>query len=143
MSASSSSRRARATSSAARAAELAEAARGRAKIVAVTVDADDAALDVLVEALKPDVLQLHGGETPERVGEVKARYGLPVMKAFAGPHGARISTASMPIAASPTGCSSTPSRRKVRSFPAATAWPSTGGLSPRLTARSITCFPVD
>lgn len=67
---------------AARAAELAGAARGRAKIVAVTVDADDAALDALVETLEPDVLQLHGRETPDRVSEVKARHGLPVMKAF-------------------------------------------------------------
>jgi phosphoribosylanthranilate isomerase len=32
--------------------------------------------------MSPDMLQLHGGETPERVSAVKARYGLPVMKAF-------------------------------------------------------------
>ena len=65
-----------------RAARLADAARGRAKIVAVTVDAEDAALDPLVEAVKPDVLQLHGEETPERVQHVRARYGLPVLKAL-------------------------------------------------------------
>ncbi len=57
-------------------------ARGRAKAVAVTVDADDTTLDGIVAALKPDMLQLHGVETPERVRAVKARYGLPVMKAF-------------------------------------------------------------
>lgn len=62
---------------------LREAARGRAKAVAVTVDADDAFLDGIVEAMAPDMLQLHGRETPERVAEVKARYGLPVMKALA------------------------------------------------------------
>ena len=61
---------------------LREAARGRAKAVAVTVDADDVALDAIVAAMSPDMLQLHGNETPERVAEVKARYGLPVMKAF-------------------------------------------------------------
>lgn len=57
-------------------------ASGRAKAVAVTVDADDATLDEIVTVLKPDVLQLHGKETAERVAEVRARYGLPVIKAF-------------------------------------------------------------
>jgi phosphoribosylanthranilate isomerase len=61
---------------------LRQAARGRAKAVAVTVDADDATLDGIVAAVSPDMLQLHGKETPERVAAVKARYGLPVMKAF-------------------------------------------------------------
>lgn len=65
-----------------RAAELAEVARGRATIVAVTVDADDAFLDEIVGKLRPDLLQLHGRETPERVAEVRARYDLPVMKAL-------------------------------------------------------------
>ncbi|HKL04333.1 MAG TPA: phosphoribosylanthranilate isomerase [Roseovarius sp.] len=49
--------------------------------VALTVDADDAMLDALTEQVPLDMLQLHGSETPERVAEVKARYGLPVMKA--------------------------------------------------------------
>jgi phosphoribosylanthranilate isomerase len=49
--------------------------------VALTVDADDAALDALVEAVPLDMLQLHGHESPARVAEVRARYGLPVMKA--------------------------------------------------------------
>lgn len=61
---------------------LRQAARGRAKAVAVTVDADDDALDGIVAAVAPDILQLHGKETPERVAAVKARYGLPVIKAF-------------------------------------------------------------
>ena len=61
---------------------LRQAARGKAAAVAVTVDADDAFLDRIVEAMQPDMLQLHGKETPERVAEVKARYALPVMKAF-------------------------------------------------------------
>lgn len=62
---------------------LREAARNRAKAVAVTVDADDAFLDAIVAAMAPDMLQLHGSEGPERVAGVKARYGLPVMKALA------------------------------------------------------------
>lgn len=48
--------------------------------VALTVDADDATLDAITEAVPLDMLQLHGHETPDRVAEVKARYGLPVMK---------------------------------------------------------------
>jgi phosphoribosylanthranilate isomerase len=57
-------------------------AHGRAKAVAVTVDAEDAFLDAIVSAMRPDLLQLHGSETPERVAAVKARHGLPVMKAL-------------------------------------------------------------
>jgi phosphoribosylanthranilate isomerase len=64
------------------AAELADLVRGRARIVAVTVNADNDVLDEIVSLLRPDILQLHGGESPERVLTVKAVYGLPVMKAF-------------------------------------------------------------
>lgn len=64
------------------AAELAEPVRGRVKIVAVTVDASEEELDDIVHLLKPDVLQMHGHETPERILQVKALYGIPVMKAF-------------------------------------------------------------
>ncbi|AZN97455.1 phosphoribosylanthranilate isomerase [Mesorhizobium sp. M9A.F.Ca.ET.002.03.1.2] len=62
---------------------LREAAIGKAKAVAVTVDAGDTLLDEIVEKMQPDMLQLHGSETPERAAEVKTRYGLPVMKALA------------------------------------------------------------
>lgn len=62
--------------------ELKKVVDGRAKTVAVVVDADDAFLDEIVAELSPDIVQLHGKETPERVAEVKARYGRPVMKAF-------------------------------------------------------------
>ncbi|QNQ61530.1 phosphoribosylanthranilate isomerase [Brucella sp. 6810] len=64
------------------AARLRAAATGRAVAVAVTVDADDETLDEIVKTVRPDMLQLHGGETPERVRFLKARYNLPVMKAF-------------------------------------------------------------
>lgn len=50
--------------------------------VALTVDADDTALDALTATVPLDMLQLHGHESPARVAEVKARYGLPVMKAI-------------------------------------------------------------
>lgn len=49
--------------------------------VALTVNATDAELDAILAEVPIDMLQLHGKETPERVSEVKARYGLPVMKA--------------------------------------------------------------
>ncbi len=49
--------------------------------VALTVDADDTFLDALLAAVPIDMLQLHGHESPDRVVAVKARYGLPVMKA--------------------------------------------------------------
>jgi phosphoribosylanthranilate isomerase len=61
---------------------LRRAARGKAMAVAVTVDASDAFLDEIVAKMHPDMLQLHGAETPERVAEVKARHGLPVIKAL-------------------------------------------------------------
>jgi phosphoribosylanthranilate isomerase len=57
-----------------------EAPIGLAK-VALTVNADDAFLDALTQTVPLDILQLHGSETPERVEQVKQRYGLPVMKA--------------------------------------------------------------
>jgi phosphoribosylanthranilate isomerase len=66
----------------AEAGRLRRLASGKAKAVAVTVDASDATLDGIVEAMAPDVLQLHGSESPARVRELKARYGLPVMKAL-------------------------------------------------------------
>ena len=56
-------------------------AQGRISKVALAVDADDATLQDIIEALAPDYLQLHGSETPARVAEVKARFGLPVIKA--------------------------------------------------------------
>jgi len=61
---------------------LGERVRGRAKKVALTVDASDDELARLIEALAPDLLQLHGRETPERVVVVRTRFGLPVMKAL-------------------------------------------------------------
>lgn len=62
--------------------ELADQARGQAQNVAVTVDADDQYLDEIVEVMRPDMLQLHGNEAPERVAIIRKRYGLPVIKAF-------------------------------------------------------------
>src|SRR5260370_11826100 len=63
--------------------ELGKQAKGRAVKVALTVDADDATLENIVETLRPDILQLHGKETTARLCDIKAKFGLPVMKAIA------------------------------------------------------------
>jgi phosphoribosylanthranilate isomerase len=63
--------------------ELGTLVKGRAEMVAVTVDADDAMLANIVDVLQPDMLQLHGKETPARVSAIAQRFGLPVMKALA------------------------------------------------------------
>jgi phosphoribosylanthranilate isomerase len=60
---------------------LGERVRGRALKVALSVDAGDDELAASVDALKPDMLQLHGTESPDRVLAVRRRFGLPVMKA--------------------------------------------------------------
>jgi phosphoribosylanthranilate isomerase len=62
---------------------LGERVKGRASKVALSVDGDDALLAASVEALHPDLLQLHGRESPERVRAIKTRFGIPVMKAIA------------------------------------------------------------
>lgn len=62
-------------------AALAARARGKAKIVALTVDADDRLLDAIAEKAAPDLFQLHGAETPARVTELRRRLSRPMMKA--------------------------------------------------------------
>lgn len=64
------------------AADLFARARGRARIVAVTVDADDALLAEIGRTLKPDLIQLHGHEAPERAARVRALTGAGIIKAL-------------------------------------------------------------
>ncbi|MGU9979069.1 phosphoribosylanthranilate isomerase [Phreatobacter sp. HK31-P] len=61
---------------------LAEHARGRAEVVALTVDPTDEFLAEVMEGVGPDVLQLHGAETPGRVADIRSRFGPRVMKAM-------------------------------------------------------------
>lgn len=63
-------------------AALAERARGRAEIVALTVDAAPETLDAIVAQVRPTLLQFHGKETPDTVAATRARTGCPVMKAI-------------------------------------------------------------
>ncbi|WP_298744698.1 phosphoribosylanthranilate isomerase [uncultured Brevundimonas sp.] len=64
------------------AATLFERARGKAKIVAVTVDADDLLLTGIALVLKPDLIQLHGSETPARAERVRTLTGAGIIKAL-------------------------------------------------------------
>jgi phosphoribosylanthranilate isomerase len=61
---------------------LGRQAQGRAKIVALSVDADDDTLKRIVDALSPDLLQLHGSETPARVKQIGELFARPTMKAI-------------------------------------------------------------
>jgi phosphoribosylanthranilate isomerase len=65
------------------ASRLAEAARGKIGIVAVLVDPEDTLIDAMADIVRPDMLQLHGSEAPSRVAAIRARAGIPVMKAIA------------------------------------------------------------
>ena len=61
---------------------LAAHMRGRLTIVALVADLDDAALAAVIEQARPDILQLHGSEDARRVADIRARFGLPVIKAL-------------------------------------------------------------
>src|ERR1700733_3896602 len=61
---------------------LGRQAQGHATIVALSVDADDDTLKRIVDALSPDLMQLHGSETPTRVKEISELFGRPTMKAI-------------------------------------------------------------
>ena len=65
-----------------RAKQLANHARGKTKIVALTVDASDELLKQITEFVMPDYIQAHGKETPQRVGEISSLTGVPVIKAI-------------------------------------------------------------
>ncbi len=61
---------------------LADHMRGKAQIVALTVNMDNASLKEIVDNVAPDILQLHGNESPERCAEIREIFGIPIMKAF-------------------------------------------------------------
>lgn len=76
------------------AAWLAQPARGRARVVAVLVDPDDALLDAMARTLAPDLVQLHGRESPSRVREAAARTGAGAIKALPVSEAADLDAAS-------------------------------------------------
>ncbi|MFO7481166.1 phosphoribosylanthranilate isomerase [Oceanibaculum nanhaiense] len=62
------------------AAELTKPVPASIRTVALTVDADDALLEIILSTMHPGLLQLHGHETPARVADIRSRFGVPVMK---------------------------------------------------------------
>lgn len=76
------------------AAALAAGARGKARIVALVVDADDALIAAINDGVDPDFFQAHGSETPERVAAIAALAGKPVIKAIKVKDAADIAAAS-------------------------------------------------
>jgi len=64
------------------AAALGSGIGGTAKKVALTVDADDARLDAIMDSLGPDLMQLHGSESAKRVAAIRKKFGVPVIKAI-------------------------------------------------------------
>ena len=65
-----------------KASALAKIARGKARIVALVVDPDDALIDAIAQGLRPDLIQAHGSESPDRISEIVRRTGIPVIKAI-------------------------------------------------------------
>jgi phosphoribosylanthranilate isomerase len=68
--------------SAEKARAIADKLRGRVRIVALFVDANDETISDVVAVVTPDCIQLHGKEAPQRVAEIRARFGIPVIKAI-------------------------------------------------------------
>jgi phosphoribosylanthranilate isomerase len=64
------------------AARLRKAIKGRAALVAVVVDGDDALLKEITTAIKPDFIQAHGSESPQRIADIRQNFKLPIIKAI-------------------------------------------------------------
>ena len=76
------------------AARLAQPVRGQAKIVAVLVDPDDGEVDRVAQVLQPDLIQLHGAETPARAHAIGARAGAGIIKALPVSEGSDLAVAA-------------------------------------------------
>ena len=61
---------------------LADQMRGRIRIVALIADQDDAGIETLLKTVRPDFLQLHGGESARRTAYIRGKFGVPVIKAL-------------------------------------------------------------
>lgn len=132
---------------------LAGQVQGRAQKVALTVDADDAKLEAIVDALAPDILQLHGHETPEDVRAIRNRFGIPVMKAIgisssadlarAEPYGEAADTLLFdakpaPEAVLPGGNGQVFDWSILKGFAADRPWMLSGGLNPINVGAALT-----
>jgi phosphoribosylanthranilate isomerase len=132
--------------------DLGARARGRAQIVALSVDADDDALGRIVESLAPNMLQLHGRETPARVHEIREKFERPTMKAIGVAALADFATAApydgvadfLLIDAKPTPGAALPGGnglafdwRLARNFAPKRPWMLSGGLDPDNVGKAI------
>ena len=90
-----------------RAGIVAERLKGRLRTVALLIDASDDEIAGVVTVVKPDLLQLHGDETPARVGSIKGRFGIPTSRRSRLPR-RPISRTSPPITTRLTCSFSTP-----------------------------------
>lgn len=133
------------------AAVLSARAEGRIGRVGLFVDADDALIAEAVAAAKIDVLQLHGSETPERAGQLKARFGLPVWKAlavsaagdadraraYAGAADLALFDAKTPKGSLPGGMGLAFDWTLVANWKGPLAWGLAGGLTPGNVAEAV------
>jgi phosphoribosylanthranilate isomerase len=125
---------------------------GRAKVVALSVDADDETLKRIVDALSPDLMQLHGAETPERVKRIGELCALPTMKAIGVAARADLAQAkayesvadTLLIDAKPPKDAALPGGngrpfdwRLTRDFHSRVPWLLSGGLDPENVATAI------
>jgi phosphoribosylanthranilate isomerase len=131
---------------------LGRQAQGQAKIVALSVDADDETLKRIVDALSPDLMQLHGSETPARVREIGELFARPTMKAIGVATGADLAAAEayegvadhLLIDAKPPKDAVLPGGngrpfdwRLMQDFHAPVPWLLSGGLEPDNVAAAI------
>jgi phosphoribosylanthranilate isomerase len=126
---------------------------GRAKVAALSVDADDETLERIVDALSPDLMQLHGGETPARVKRIGELCARPTMKAIGVATGADLAAAeayegvadTLLIDAKPPKDAALPGGNGrpfdwslTRGFHFPGPWLLSGGLDPETVAAAIT-----
>ncbi len=130
---------------------LAGRAAGRIGVVALTVDASDEWLEAIIDAIRPDFLQLHGRETPERVRAAKTRFNLPVIKAIGVGCGEDLVAAKAyaeadvllydakpaPDAGRPGGLGRAFDWDLLSRAPKEKAWLLSGGLTPQTVAEAI------
>jgi phosphoribosylanthranilate isomerase len=135
----------------AQAAQLAEHAQGRIARVGLFVDADDAAIGEAVDAARLDVLQLHGKESPERVAQLRSRFGLKVWKAlsvasaddvaranaYAGAADLILFDAKTPKGTLPGGMGLSFDWSLVANWKGPLAWGLAGGLTPENVGEAI------
>jgi len=133
------------------AAALAARAEGRIARVGLFVDADDAAIAETFAAARLDAIQLHGGETPERAAQVRARFGVPVWKAlsvasaadvaradaYAGAADFILFDAKTPKGTLPGGMGLSFDWSLVANWKGPLAWGLAGGLTPDNVAEAI------